>query len=87
MVKNTMAKTRPVDRPYEIWRAGSWEWRVLKKWQVDDRKPFARWFCSVSSPYTMGGADLGDCYASDIMREAVLVHTDYDPPRVCDGEA
>ena len=35
--KNLCLKERKVEEPYEIWRTpdGSWEWRVLKKWQVD----------------------------------------------------
>ena len=33
--KNLCNKTRPVENPYEIWKneIGSWEWRVLKKYQ------------------------------------------------------
>lgn len=73
MAKNTMAKTRKVDNPYEVWRAGDWEWRVLKKWQADDHKPYARWFCAVKSPYTYDSYDMGDCYAADIINNAVKV--------------
>lgn len=72
-------KERPVSRPYEVWRLGDWEWKVLKKWQKDDRAPYARWFCSVTSPYTYGGSDMGDVYASEILDSgARLVLTDYD---------
>jgi hypothetical protein len=47
MVKNLFAKLRKVDNPYEVWATDDgWEWRVLKKYQVDDDKPFARWFCA-----------------------------------------
>ena len=57
MAKNKQAKTRDTESPYEIWKANQgtaneWEWRVLKKWQVDDNKPYARWFCAVKSPFT-----------------------------------
>ena len=31
MAKNDCGKTRDVKDPYEIWRGGGWEWRVLKK--------------------------------------------------------
>jgi hypothetical protein len=64
--KNECAKTRPVSDPYEVWRTpdGSWVWKVLKKWQVDDDKPYARWFCAVSSPYATD--ELGDVYVKDI---------------------
>lgn len=77
MAKNLMGKTRPVDNPYEVWRDHGWEWRVLKKWQADDTKEYARWFCSVTSPFTHGSADMGDVYAADVMNSAVLVETNY----------
>lgn len=72
MVKNECAKTRNLDNPYEIWenqRAG-WKWLVLKKWQVDDDKPYARWFCKVSSPMCPEG-ELGDVYVSEIKQYAI----------------
>lgn len=70
-VKNTMAKTRDQNDPYEIWTGpGGWEWHVLKKWQVDDDKPFARWFCLVKSPFVPEG-ELGDVYVSEIKQHAV----------------
>lgn len=28
--KNLCAKIRDVENPYEIWKAGNWEWRILK---------------------------------------------------------
>jgi hypothetical protein len=67
---NPCAKTRDKDNPYEVWQAGAWEWRVLKKYQVDDSKPYARWLCAVRSPFTYGGFDVGDCYVQDITRNA-----------------
>jgi hypothetical protein len=78
-VKNNMAKTRPVDRPYETWqsRDGSWTWKVLKKYQVDDSKPYARWLCAVSSPFTYGGYEMGDCYVKDIVDHARLIQSAY----------
>ncbi len=73
MAKNLMGKTRPQTDPYEVWTAGDWTWKVLKKYQADDHKPYARWFCAVSSPYTFGSYDMGDCYAKDIMDTATKV--------------
>lgn len=69
---NECAKTRPLDDPYEIWVSfdGSWEWRVLKKWQIDDDKPYGRWFCGVKSPYTHGEHELGDVYVQEIKQSA-----------------
>jgi len=74
-MKNLRNKERDVNHPYEIWRSsdGSWEWRVLKVWQTDDSKPFARWFCAVKSPFTFGGFEYGDVYVSEIKQQAVKV--------------
>lgn len=72
--KNECAKTRPQDDPYEVWRDGSdWEWRVLKKYQANDDKEWARWFCAVKSPYTYGGYELGDVYVAEIKNNALRV--------------
>jgi len=73
--KNPFLKERKVDNPYEIWKTpdGSWEWRVLKKWQVDDDKPYARWFCAVKSPYTYGSWEYGDVYVKDIKQNAIKI--------------
>ena len=68
-MKNTRGKTRPVTNPYEIYKSGDWEWRVLKHYQTSDKEkenPYARVFCSISSPMTHGGADMGDTYCRDI---------------------
>ena len=70
MAKNLCGKMRKVDQPYEVWSNGSWYWRVLKKWQADDSKPYGRWFCAVKSPYTHGGYDMGDVYVHDIKTQA-----------------
>lgn len=69
--KNLFLKQRTVDKPYEIWtNSAGFEWRVLKKWQTDDDKPYARWFCAVKSPYTFGGYDYGDVYVKEIKDNA-----------------
>lgn len=70
-LKNLCAKTRSVTSPYEIWKSpdGSWTWNVLKKWQVDDNKQYARWFCFVTSPMCPGG-EMGDVYVSEIKQSA-----------------
>lgn len=77
-MKNTMLKTRPDNNPYEIWedpRTG-WTWKVLKKWQVDDEKPYARWFCKVHSPIVPEG-EYGDVYVQEIKDNGILVETNY----------
>lgn len=70
-MKNPCAKTRTKDNPYEVWTSydGQWTWKVLKKWQVNDDKPYARWFCFVTSPFCPEG-EYGDTYVLDIMRQA-----------------
>jgi len=70
--KNLCAKTRDKDNPYEIWSNGSWTWRVLKKWQVDDNKEYARWFCFVTSPFCPNG-EMGDVYVSEIKSQATKI--------------
>lgn len=64
-MKNPCAKTVKRENAYEVWSNGNWTWYVLKKWQVDDNKPFARWFCDVVTPMCPNG-EMGDVYVSDI---------------------
>ena len=71
-MKNQFAKTRPKENPYEVWEANGWTWNVLKKWQVDDEKPYTRWFCFVTSPYCPEG-EYGDTYVAEIKSVATLV--------------
>ncbi|HMH83666.1 MAG TPA: hypothetical protein VK531_12405 [Gemmatimonadales bacterium] len=74
MTKNPCAKTRPSDQPYEVWQSfdGSWNWNVLKKWQVDDSKPYARWMCRVVTPIVPEG-EIGDVYVSEIKANATRI--------------
>lgn len=67
MAKNLCGKTVTRDNAYEVWQLpdGSWTWYVLKKWQADDDKDLARWFCEVVSPFSPNG-ELGDVYVSEI---------------------
>ena len=69
--KNLCAKTVKPENAYEIWESyvRGWTWFVLKKWQVDDNKPYARWFCLVRSPFVPEG-EYGDVYVSDIKSHA-----------------
>ncbi len=69
-MKNLCLKSRPKSDPYETWHASGWTWRVLKKWQADDSKPYARWYCFVTSPMCPDG-EYGDVYVSDITSVAV----------------
>lgn len=71
IMKNECGKMRPQNNPYEIWQSfdGTWTWYVLKKWQVNDDKPYARWFCNVVTPICPYG-EMGDCYVKDIQAQA-----------------
>ena len=74
--QNECGKCRDVNQPYEVWRAGDWEWRVLKKYQSpakEAQNPYARWFCAVKSPHTFGSYDLGDTYVKDVQEYATRV--------------
>ena len=72
----SMKKTRPVDNPYEVRVLGDWTWRILKSSHNDMDHPQARAFCAVSSPYTMGGYDLGDVWWSEI-KDIPIVEKNY----------
>jgi hypothetical protein len=73
--KNLCGKSRKVDAPYAVFRSeDGWEWKVLKTYQAPEEEslnPYARWFCSVSSPFTHGGYDMGDVYVRDVGPELV----------------
>ena len=69
-MKNLCEKTRKTENPYEIWVGHGFEYRVLKKWQADDDKPYARWFLATKSPYTFGTWELGDRYVAEVKANA-----------------
>lgn len=79
MEKNECAKTRGVDEPYEIYQAGDWEWRVLKKYQSpkqERKNPYARWLCAVKSPYTGDVYDVGDTYVREVVTIGIKMNPD-----------
>lgn len=73
-MKNLCAKTVDRAHAYEVWQSldGSWTWYVLKKWQVDDNKENARWFCDVVTPIVPEG-EMGDVYVKEIKDNAKRV--------------
>lgn len=78
--KNRASRTRPKDRPYEVWqtRDGSWTWHVLKKYQAPEHEnEYSRWFVFVISPFMPEG-EYGDEYAKGIKEQAIKVKEDYD---------
>lgn len=74
-MKNTRGKTVSRADAYEVWQTpdGSWTWYVLKAWQGDDDKPFARWFCDVVTPYCPNG-EKGDVYVAEVKANAIRIH-------------
>ncbi len=81
MAANPMGKTRDARNPYLIYKnAQGWEWRVLKAYAMDPYKKYARWFCAVRSPMTMGGVDLGDTYIADVVTYSELTYQDPSVP-------
>lgn len=63
-MKNPASKTRPVTQPYASWtdaRSG-WKYKLLKSWQGDNSKPYARWFVDVEG----FGHDRGDTYVAEM---------------------
>ena len=67
--KNPAGKRRTVDKPYEIWEGGGFEYRVLKKNQSPDKEknnPYATWYVAAKSPYTGGSWEYGDSYVRDV---------------------
>jgi len=70
--KNLMGKSRKPGNAYITTtdpRLG-WTWEVLKTWQANGSKPYARAFCNVHGFAT----EMGDCYITDIGRTI----TDFD---------
>ncbi len=76
-MKNKFAKVRPLDNPYEIWEYKEWKWLVLKKWQINDNKLYARAFCFVTSPMCPDG-EYGGTYIADYKAIATCTKTNYD---------
>jgi hypothetical protein len=75
-------KTAPLDSPQAVFASQGWTWKVLKSWQNDDNKPYARWFVAVRSPMTYGSFDMGDTYVRDIVLNAHLIEVDGREPTV-----
>ena len=74
-MKNLCGKMVKRENAYEVWQSkdGSWTWYVLKKWQADDDKENARWFCDVVSPFVGEDGEMGDVYVSEIKSVAIRI--------------
>jgi hypothetical protein len=80
MPRTTFGKTRDQAKPYAIYKAGGWEWRVLKTYKhssAELKDPHARWFVAAISPMMPDGSyALGDTYAAEIKKHGQLVLAD-----------
>lgn len=68
-MKNKMGKSRKPGNAYVTLmnpRIG-WTWEVLKSWQADGAKPYARVFCNVHGFET----EMGDVYVADLGRALI----------------
>jgi hypothetical protein len=67
------------EEAHMVWQTpnGQWTWYVLTAWQIDDDKPFARWYCNVVSPMVGERGETGDVYVADI--KSVAVKLDHNP--------
>lgn len=78
MAKNRMLKEVKDGAPYAVFQSlDGWTWNVLKVWQADSTKPYARWLCKVVTPMSPTG-DWGDVYVSDIVQNARLTDWNHD---------
>lgn len=66
--------TCSLDVPHDLLTAcpSRWTWYVLKKWQADDDKMDARWFCDVVTPIVPHG-EMGDVYVHEVKDQATRV--------------
>lgn len=65
----SLKKTAEITSPHAAFVAAGWEWRVLKCYKApksEAKDPYARWYCAVQSPYTMGSWEYGDVYVNDV---------------------
>ena len=73
---NPFGKSRSMDKPYAVYRAGEWEWRILKTYKTpasEEKDPYARWFVAAKSPHTWGSFEYGDTYRKEVRNYGTLV--------------
>lgn len=64
-VANKERRLSKQERPYAKWvdPYTGWTYHLLKSWQVDNSKEYARWFCRVEGDFD----EAGDCYVADLL--------------------
>lgn len=63
-MKNVAAKSRKPTNPYATWtdQRNGWKYRLLKSWQGDNSKEYARWFVEVDGYFR----EMGDAYTREV---------------------
>ena len=73
---NPFRKAAPLDAPYAIYRAGDFEWRVLRTYKQpssEAKDQYARWFVAAKSDATYGSFEYGDTYKREVVSYGRLV--------------
>ena len=76
---NRFSKSRSLEKPYAVYRAGDWEWRILKTYKTpasEAKDSYARWMVAARSPHTWGSFEYGDTYAREVRDYGVCVAAD-----------
>lgn len=72
---NPFGKSRPIESPYAIYKAGDFTWHVIKTYKMpksEAKDPFARWMVAAKSEATSGWFERGDTYARDVKQYGTL---------------
>lgn len=75
-MSNPFRKAAPLDAPHAIYRAGTFEWRVLRTYKQtssEAKDPYARWFVAAKSDATYGSFEYGDTYKNEVTSYGRLV--------------
>ena len=73
---NIWNKTRKPEESYADIVSGDWEFRILKAYQsraAEKKNKYARWYCAVKTPFTMGSWEYGDTYCTEVPSNELLV--------------
>ena len=73
MAKNIFGKSRPVNKPYAIYRNGIGDYQILKTYKIakNETSQHDRWMVYCNGDY-------GDMYKKDIVDNSILIKADKD---------
>jgi len=67
MPRTPFGKSRPVEKPYAIYKIGDLEYRVLKTYKhPKNEDSYSRWLVAGKSSNTFGSWEYGDMYCSEV---------------------